>query len=212
MNKTIFAKVFLWMFFGLLLTFGTGYFVSTNENMLYSIFTKGYYWFFLIAELVAVIFLSARIQKMKPMTAKITFLLYSFLTGLTFSTIFVVYALDSVLYVFLISAIVFGIFAMIGFFTHMDLTKIGTYLMMGLLAVIALLVFNLFIPSDSFQIFISIISILVFLGFTAYDVQKIKQLEFTMEEDNLAIYGALQLYLDFINIFLDLLRLFGKDN
>lgn len=212
MNKTIFAKVFLWMFFGLLLTFGTGYFVSTNENMLYSIFTKGYYWFFLIAELVAVIFLSARIQKMKPMTAKITFLLYSFLTGLTFSTIFVVYALDSVLYVFLIAAIVFGIFAMIGFFTHMDLTKIGTYLMMGLLAVIVLLVFNLFIPSDSFQIFISIISILVFLGFTAYDVQKIKQLEFTMEEDNLAIYGALQLYLDFINIFLDLLRLFGKDN
>lgn len=212
MNKTIFAKVFLWMFFGLLLTFGTGYFVSTNENMLYSIFTKGYYWFFLIAELVAVIFLSARIQKMKPMTAKITFLLYSFLTGLTFSTIFVVYALDSVLYVFLIAAIVFGIFAMIGFFTRMDLTKIGTYLMMGLLAVIVLLVFNLFIPSDSFQIFISIISILVFLGFTAYDVQKIKQLEFTMEEDNLAIYGALQLYLDFINIFLDLLRLFGKDN
>lgn len=212
MNKNIFVKVFAWMFLGLLVTFGTGYFVSTNENMLYSIFSKGYYWIFIIGELAAVIFLSARIRKMKPMTAKIVFLLYAFLTGLTFSTIFVVYALESIMSVFLIAACIFGVFALIGYFTKADLTKLGTYLLMGLIGIILCVFVNIFLGNNTFDIVISIISIIVFLGFTAYDMQKIKALEYEMEEDNVAIYGALQLYLDFINIFLDLLRLFGRDD
>lgn len=212
MNKNIFVKVFAWMFLGLLVTFGTGYFVSTNENMLYSIFSKGYYWLFIIGELAAVIFLSARIRKMKPITAKLVFLLYAFLTGLTFSTIFIVYAIDSIMLVFLIAAIIFGLFALLGYFTKIDLTKLGTYLFMGLLGIIICIFVNIFLGNEMFDIIISVISIVIFLGFTAYDIQKIKELEYEMEEDNIAIYGALQLYLDFINIFLDLLRLFGKDN
>lgn len=209
----IMSKVFLWMFLGLMVTFGTGYYVSTQENMLYNIFTNGMYFFLVIIEFVLVIVLSARVRKMNPMTAKIVFLLYSFVTGLTFASIFVAFELSSIMFVFLISAILFGLFALFGHYTKLDLTKISTFLIMALLGIIICIVVNYFLGSDTFDIVISCISVLVFLGFTAYDIQKIKLLSYEFEnQDNLAIIGALELYLDFINIFLDLLRLFGKSN
>lgn len=210
MNKNVFSKVFLWMFIGLLVTFGVGYYVSTSETMLDKIFSSQMYWLFLIAELVVVIFLSARIHKMQPMTAKISFILYSFLTGLTFSSIFVVYNLTSILFVFLIAAGLFGLFALIGAFTKVDLTKLGTILMMMLLGIIVCVIVNMFVGSETFDLVLSSVSVIVFLGFTAYDIQKIKRFAGELPEENFAIYGALQLYLDFINIFLDLLNLFGS--
>lgn len=211
-SNKIFSKVFLWMFIGLAITFGVGYYVSLNANMLYNVF-KTYYWFLIIAELVVVIFLSVRIRKMKPMTAKILFCAYSFLTGLTFSSIFVVYQITSIVYVFGITSLIFLIFALIGYFTKMDLTKIGTYLFMILLGVIICSIINMFVGSSSFDLVITIICLIVFIAYIAYDIQIIKRnLYLIPEEDNLAIYGALQLYLDFINIFLRLLQLFGRSN
>ena len=211
-SNKIFSKVFLWMFIGLAITFGVGYYVSLNANMLYNVF-KTYYWFLIIAELVVVIFLSVRIRKMKPMTAKILFCAYSFLTGLTFSSIFVVYQITSIVYVFGITSLIFLIFALIGYFTKMDLTKIGTYLFMILLGVIICSIINMFVGSSSFDLVITIICLIVFIAYIAYDIQIIKRnLYLIPEEDNLAIYGALQLYLDFINIFLRLLQLFGRRN
>ena len=209
-DNKIFSKVFMWMFIGLAITFGTGYYVSINPNMVFNIFGN-YYWILAIAEIVVVIWLSARIRKMKPMTAKILFCVYSFLTGLTFSSIFIVYEVGSIIYVFGITALIFLIFALIGYFTKIDLTKIGVYLFMILLGVIICSIINLFVGSETFNLGITIVCLIVFIIYIAYDIQIIKRnLYMIDQEDNLAIYGALQLYLDFINIFLRLLQLFGR--
>lgn len=210
-NNKIFGKVFMWMFIGLLVTFLTGYVVSVNDNMLYNIFSGGTYFLLIIIELVLVIFLSARIKKMQVTTARIVFILYSFVTGLTFGSIFVVFELTSIILVFLIAAALFGLFALIGYFTKLDLTKLGTILLMMLLGVVICVIVNMFLNNSTFDLVVSCISIIVFLGFTAYDIQKIKLLAYEFEEEGkVAIIGALELYLDFINIFLDLLRIFGN--
>lgn len=211
-DNKIFSKIFFWMFIGLAITFGVGYYVSLNENMLYNVFSK-YYIFLIIAEIVVVIWLSARIRKMSPTTAKILFCLYSFITGLTFSSIFVVYHMTSIMMVFGITALIFLIFALIGYFTKMDLTKIGTYLFMALIGVIICSLINMFVGSTTFDLGITIVCLIIFIVYVAYDIQVIKRNLYAMEhEDNLAIFGALQLYLDFINIFLRLLQLFGRSN
>lgn len=210
-DNKIFAKVFLWMFIGLAITFGIGFYVSMNEIMLYNVFSKCYIWL-IIAELVVVIWLSARIRKMSSTAAKIMFCIYSFLTGLTFSSIFVIYQLTSIIFVFGITSILFLIFALIGYFTNIDLSKIGIYLAMILLGIIICSIINIFVKSEIFDLTLTIICLVLFIIYIAYDIQIIKRNFYLIEsEDNLAIYGALQLYLDFINIFLKLLRLFGKN-
>lgn len=211
-NNKLISKSFIWMCIGLLTTFVTGFVVSTNERMLVNIFGGSFYWVCIILELILVIFLSARVFKMSPTGAKISFILYAFVSGLTFSSIFVVYNLSSILYVFLISAVIFGVMGLIGFTTNVDLSKIGFYLLIALGGVIVISLFNLFIGSDTLTIVLSVICLLLFLGITAYDVQKIKSLENSgLPEDNLAIYGALELYLDFINIFLHILEIFASN-
>lgn len=210
MENKIYSKVYLWLFIGLLVTFITGAYTATNEAALSVIFTKGYYWIFVLIELGLAIFLSARIHKMQPTTAKISYLLYTFFSGLTFASLFVVYKLESIILVFAVTAVLFLIFAIIGHFTKMDLSKIGTYLIMMLIGIILCTLINLFLQNSTFDIIISAISVIVFLGFIAYDVQKIKRLNGYLVEENLAIIGAFELYLDFINIFIDLLRLFGN--
>ena len=186
MNQLL-SKTFLWMFAGLLVTFLTGYIVSINENMVLSIFGGPIFWLVIILEFALVIYFSARVHKMKPITAKICFLLYSFVSGLTFSSVFIGFEIGSVMYVFLIAAVTFAIFGAIGYFVNVDLNKIGTYLI------------------------ISIIALLIFIGFTAYDIQKVKILGNSgIDHDVVAITGAFQLYLDFINIFLHLLSIIGN--
>ena len=210
-NNKVFGKVFMWMFIGLLITFLTGYVVSSNDNMLYNIFSGGTYFILIIIELVLVVYLSARIHKMQVTTARIVFILYSFVSGLTFGSIFIVFKMSSIMLIFLITAILFGIFALIGRFTKLDLTKSGTILLMMLLGIVICTFVNVFLKNDTLDLFVSYISIIVFLGFTAYDMQKIKMLSYEFDdEDKIAIIGALELYLDFINIFIDLLRIFGK--
>ena len=210
-NKLI-SKSFLWMCIGLLVTFVTGFGVASNERMLENIFNGNTFWLFVVLEFVLVIVLSWRCMKMSPVAAKICFILYAFVSGLTFSSIFVVYDIASIMMVFLVSSVIFGVMAFIGYKTNVDLTKLGFYLMMGLIAVIIVSVINIFIGSNGLEMALSIICVLLFIGITAFDVQKIKSLEESgLPEDNLAIYGALELYLDFINIFIDLIRIIGEN-
>ncbi len=212
MKNKIYPKTFMYLFIGLLITFLTGYYVQNNQDMLEFIFTGSTYIFLVILELGVAIFLSARITKMSPVTAKTCYLLYSFLSGLSFSSVFVIYKLESILMVFLVAAALFLIFALIGYYTKMDLSKIGTYLLMILLGVIICSVINIFIGNNTFDIIVTCISIIVFLGYIAYDIQQVKRLEGMIDDENLAVISAFQLYLDFINIIYDLLRLFGNIN
>lgn len=209
-NKII-SKTFLWMFIGLAITFGVGYYVSGNENMLYNLFS-GYKWLVLvIVEFGIVIALSAFISKLSPIVAKTLFCVYALVTGLTFSTIFVVYQISSIIYVFGITSIVFLIFALLGYFTNINLSKLGTYLFMALIAVIIASIINMFIGSSSLEFAITIIALLVFVGYVAYDINMLKNSNVYDKNENLPIYWALQLYLDFINLFIRLLRLLGKE-
>lgn len=211
MKDNLISKTFLWMCFGLLVTFATGYFVSTSDVMLNNIYNGPGYIIFVIVELVLVFVLSARVMKMKPTTAKVSFLLYSFVSGLTFASIFIYYAVSSIIYIFLAAAITFAIMALIGYTTKLDLTKIGSYLLFALIAAIIASLVNIFLNNSMIYLIVSIVCVLIFIGITAYDVQKIKNLENSgLPVENLAIYGALDLYLDFINLFIHLLSIFGR--
>lgn len=208
-----FTKVYLWMFIGLLLSSISAYFTFVNPAM--NTFVYSSFGLILIIELIVVITFSLLRRKVSPMGAKIMFIVYSIISGLTLSSIFIVYKLSSIMVVFLSAAIMFGLLALYGYFTNQDLTSFGKLLMFGLLAVIIMSIINIFVTSQSFDITISIISIIIFLGLTAWDMQNLKRIYYYYENDSVAldksaIYGALDLYLDFINIFLDLLRLFGK--
>jgi len=196
-----------------MVTFGTGVLVTGNVQALEFIFSTGGYWFLVIADFITVIVLSARIHKMSSMAAKVCFILYSFLSGLTFSSIFITFKVSSIITVFLITAVIMLIFGLIGARTSIDLSKFGTYLIMILFGIIIASIINIFVGSVNFDIGLTIISLIVFILFIAYDVQKIKRLYLlNPDNENIAIIGALELYLDFINIFLDLLRLFGSNN
>ncbi len=210
MKNNLYSKMFMWMFVGLLITFLVGYYVSTNENMIYNIFATKFYWVIYIAEIVTVIVLSVRILKMSKNGAIFGFLLYSFLSGLTFSSIFITFKMSSIIFIFLITALVFLIFALIGYFTKINLTKLGTILFMGLIGILIASIINIFIQSQTFDLILVIIGIIVFIGYIAYDINKVKRLEGQIDEDKLSIIGALELYLDFINLFIRLLQLFGK--
>ena len=198
------------MFLGLLITFVSAYVVSINTNMLINIYSGGFYWIFVIVELILAGVLSIRIGKMKGITATCLYLFYTFLTGLTLSLIFVAYEMASIIVVFLVTALLFGIFALIGKFTKIDLSKFGIYLFMGLVGILILYLINIFIANDTIDMIGCILGIIIFLGYVAYDIQRILRSEGTLENRNLAIIGAFSLYLDFINIFIDLLNLFGN--
>ena len=211
-TRILFSKIFMWLCLGLLITFGVGYAIQNNEPLINKLFNGGTYIFIWIAEIVIAIVLSARIHKMSPMVAGILYLVYAALTGLTFSTIFIIYKLTSIIVVFAITAVVLFIFGLLGYFTKIDLSKISTFLMIGILSIIILSVISIFVNSVALNFGIIALSLLIFIAYIAYDVQMIKRRLYTFDNtDSLAIYGAFQLYIDFINIFLDLLSLFGKE-
>lgn len=208
-----FSNVYLWMFIGLLVSAGVAYYTSVSLNMLN--FVYKYFTLIVILELVVVIAFTALMKKISPTVAKILFLVYSSISGLTLSSIFLVYEIESIGVVFLSSALMFGLMAVYGYTTKQELSSLGKLLTFGLIAIIIMSIINMFLGNGTFGIIISIISVVIFLGLTAWDMQMLKRLyryhEGNEEEvSKIAIYGALQLYLDFINIFLDLLRLFGK--
>lgn len=208
-----FSKVYLWMFIGLLVSGAVAYYTSVTPGVRGLVYS--YFNWFLILELVVVIAFSALRKKVSPLVAKILFIVYAVVSGLTLSSIFLVYRLDSIGMVFLSSALMFGLMALYGYITKTNLSSFGKVLIFALLAVIIMSLINMFIGNGTFGIVISIISIVVFLGLTAYDMQSLKAMYNYYENDEaeldkVSIYGALDLYLDFINIFLRLLQLFGK--
>ena len=214
--STVFlAKVFNWMALGLGLTGGIAW-LTASSGLAMSIVGSPIFMILIVAELGMVFFLSARIEKIQPGTATGLFLGYAVLTGLTLSTVFLAYTGASIGGTFVITAGMFGAMAVYGMVTKRDLSGMGSFLFMGLIGIIIASIVNIFLKSSSVYWAISVIGVLVFVGLTAWDVQKIKTMgeQGIMEQGEAAIrkgsiIGALALYLDFINLFLMLLRFFG---
>lgn len=209
MKNEFLSKVFRWFGVGLFVTFLVAYFVSTNVSLLAFIFSGYTYFIIFVLELVLAIWLSTRIRKMSSGLTKGLYIGYSALTGLTFSSIFVVYELSSIIWIFFVSAIIFMLFSFLGKNEKIDLSRFGSYLFVALLGVIILEVINLFIMNQTLDMVLCVICLTVFVGYVSYDIQKI--VRNYDETDNMAVIGAFDLYLDFINIFLRLLQLFGKE-
>jgi len=174
-------------------------------------------WAALIGELVLVVVLSAAINKLSPTAAGMLFIGYAALVGFTTSAIFFVYTLSNISVAFLSATALFGTMTFVGFVTRADLTKLGTYLLVGLIGLIVAMVLNLFLRSSTLDLVVSLVGVVIFTGLTAYDTQKISRLaaDPKLQEQGamlgrLSILGALTLYLDFLNLFLLLLRLMGR--
>lgn len=218
--KTFMSKVFSWMFIALGLTALTAYYFGTTDliNLVYSpeggMTILG--WVAMLAPLGFVFFMSARYQSMSRNTLLLMFVFYSVLMGVSLSFILMVYTAASIFSTFVVTSGTFGLMALIGYTTKTDLTKFGSLLMMGVLGIILASVVNMFMHSGTMEYIISIAGVLIFTGLTAYDVQKLKNIGMGVgpyqgaEVDKLAIMGALSLYLDFINLFLFLLRFLGN--
>ena len=214
-NKNqLLSQTFMWLFIGLLVCFGVSYFTTLSDEAIqtvYGSFNGLGYIIFIVLELVVAVALSWGIRKLSPTLAKIFYLVYTALTGLTLSGIFIVYTGSSIALVFLITSILFGIFALIGKYTKLDLSKLGLYLFIGLIAIIIIEIINLFILSNSLNMILIIATIVVFLGYVAYDIHMLLKSNYLDDSENKPIYFAFQLFLDFINIFIELLKLFGKN-
>lgn len=209
-------KVYTWMALALALTGLTAFYCAHNTNIVYAIVTNQLlFWGLIIAEFAAVIYLTARIERMSFATAGIVFLVYSVLNGVLFSTIFLAYTMGSIASTFFITAGTFGAMSLVGYFIKKDLSAIGRFLMMALIGLIIATVVNIFIQSSGLMWICTYAGVLIFSGLTAYDTQKIKHMflmhgaEMNESTMKLALMGSLTLYLDFINLFLYLLRIFG---
>jgi len=213
-ERIFIGKVYRWMGVGLFLTAITAYFVASSESMVNMLASNSILFFgLLIAEFGLVIYLSARIQKMSAETATAAFIIYSVLNGITLSLLLLVYTGASVASTFFTTALTFSAMSAYGYFTKRDLTTMGSYLQMGLIGLIIASVINIFWANGTMYWIISYVGVLLFVGLTAYDTQKIKKMETMVEgvqvTQKMAIMGALTLYLDFINLFLMLLRILG---
>lgn len=212
------AKVFNWMAMGLGAT-GLVALLTAESGLALSIASSPIFFILIIAELGLVFFLSARVEKIKAGTASLMFYTYAILNGLTLSVIFLAYTRASIAGTFFITAGMFAVMAVYGTVTKRDLSGFGSFLFMGLIGIIIASIVNIFLNSSSLYWAISLIGVFIFTGLTAYDVQKIKNMGergiLEQGEEAIkkgAIMGALRLYLDFINLFLMLLRFFGNRN
>lgn len=208
------AKVYGWMFLALMVTAISGYYVASSEAMInFIVGNKIGYWVVLIGQLFLVGYMSARINKISVQTATALFFIYSALNGLIFGILFLVYTPASLLTVFSITAGTFGVMSAVGYYTKQDLTKFGQIMFFGLIGLIIASIVNFFMQNEMMYWILSYVGVAVFVGLIAYDTQKIKAYAL-MESEEMrkkgAILGALALYLDFINLFIYLLRLFGS--
>ena len=209
------SKVFGTMFLGLLVTAFAALLVATNENLMQLFYGTNLVFVLIIAELVVVFALSASINKLSYGATQLMFYVYAVINGITLASIFYVYELGTIYVSFFTTAISFGVMAVYGIVTKKDLTKIGNMLIMGLVGVIVASLINLFFSNETFDLVVSFIAVAIFVGLVAYDTQKLKSYYYASINDyqmqrKIAIMGALSLYLDFINIFLYLLRIFAS--
>ena len=214
--STVMRKVYGRMFFALVVTALTALYVASSPALLATILgSRGIFFGLIIAELAVVFIVSGMLHKLSSTTAVLLFYLYAILNGVVFSSIFVVYELGSIAYTFFITAGVFGAMTVYGLVTKNDMTKFGSYCMMALFGLIIATVVNIFVASSTLDWIISFVGVALFIGLTAWDTQKIKNAAYEVEPSQmgkLATIGALSLYLDFINLFLYLLRFFGRNN
>lgn len=212
-------KVYVWMTMALVITGITAYGVASSPGLMMTLFqNSAIIWGLIIAEFALVVAISAAIKKLSLTAATFLFILYSVINGATLSLIFAVYTRTSIAQVFFITAGTFGVMSLYGYFTKKDLTSIGKLLLMALIGLIIATLVNVFlVKSSSFDLILSYIGVLIFVGLTAWDTQKIKHM-LAMQSDmgegaqKVALLGALSLYLDFVNLFLYLLRIFGHRN
>ncbi len=213
--NTYLTKVFAWMFGGLAVSFITAYITSNSVTILRLMFQNSFSMILLIIiELGLVITISRNITKYSFQKLAGLFILYSFINGLTLSFIFIAYRIGTITTAFVSAALLFGAMALYGKMTKRDLSSMSSFFMMGLVGLIIASLLNIFLRSPAINFVISGIGVIVFAGLTAWDIQKLKGYYYSYQNselsDNIAIMGALSLYLDFINIFLYLLRLFGR--
>lgn len=214
--KSFLFRVYNWMAMGLAITGLTAFAVSSSETLVQLIFGNPIlFWGLFIVEFLMVLGLSAAINKIPSIVAIGLFFLYAFVNGITLSFIFLAYTSASVYSTFLICAMMFGSVSVLGYITKMDLSKMGSFLFMALIGLVIASVVNIFLANSTLYWIISYAGVLIFVGLTAYDTQKIKQMAYNIDANSEtgkkgAIIGALTLYLDFINMFLFLLRILGN--
>ena len=210
------AKTFLWMFVGLMVTFGTAYLGYWSGLLAFVFLTPMVPVLLLVAELAVVLVLSARIHKLHVGTARVLFLLYAVLNGVVFSTYFLMFEMATLIYIFALTAVYFGIFALYGRFTKRNLSGFRPFIIGGLIFLLVVSVLSLFLPLGGLDRIVCLIGIALFLGITAYDSQKIGQYYVAYQGDSAmlqraSIFSALQLYLELNNLFLYLLRFFARN-
>ena len=209
-------KVYVWMTLALVITGVTAYYVANSPAILQLILTNKFLFFgLIIAELALVWGVSAAINRLSLTTATLLFVLYSVLNGVTFSFIFLAYTAESITSVFLITTGTFGVTALFGYFTKSDLSSMGRILFMALIGLIIATIVNIFMKSSGLAMILNYLGVLIFVGLTAWDTQKIKKMLLEAPDagetaQKVALMGALTLYLDFINLFIHLLRILGN--
>ena len=214
---SVFRRVYIWMTMALCITGLTALIIANNNDIMYSLLqNEATFWIIMIAELALVFILAGRLHKLSMGTATILFILYSVLNGITMSLIFIIYTESSIAATFFVTAGTFGAVSLYGFATKKDLSSWGSILIMGVIGIVIASVVNIFMGSETLYWIISYAGVLIFVGLTAYDTQKIKEVLLNPNvevDDNLnkiALFGALQLYLDFINLFMHLIRIMGN--
>ena len=209
-------KVYVWMTLALVITGICAYGVATSPALMQIVYgNKAAIWVLFIAEIGLVFYTTARINRLSLSTATTLFIIYSALNGVTMSAIFVAYTMTSIAQVFFITAGTFAAMSAVGYLTKRDLSSVGRILFMALIGLIIATVVNIFWKNSGFMAILNYLGVLIFVGLTAYDTQKIKNMLLTAEDggevgQKMALLGALTLYLDFINLFLYLLRILGK--
>lgn len=217
-QASVFRKVYTWMTFALVISGLTSLFVASSPSLVGSIFGNSFlFWGILIAELALVWILSSSIGRLSLVSATTMFIVYSLLNGITLSMIFVFYTASSIASAFFVTAGTFAVMAVYGTVTKRDLSSWGNIFFMALIGLIIASVVNIFLKSSVLDWIVTFAGVIIFVGLTAWDVQKIKQIsrEFTEENEStqkIALMGALSLYLDFVNLFLYILRIFGRRN
>lgn len=212
MKNNFISKVFSWLFIGLLISFGTGYFISTNDAAIEFMLVGSGYYLTIIAELAAGLGLSIFIHKISDTLAKVFYLLYSALTGTTIAALMLIFEASSIIWVLLATAIIFGIFSIVGSKIKIDLSGWGTFLLITLISIIVLEIINIFAMNQTLDFTICVVGVVIFVGYIIFDINRIIKMKDMDLEDKYAIFAAFQLYLDIINIIIYLLRLFGRRN
>ncbi len=218
-SNALLKNVYLWMTAGLLLTTVVAYVIGSNQQLLSRLYSTGAIYILIIAQLVIVFMLSMRIQKMSSMSAIAWFAVYSICTGAMLSAVIAVYAKAVIARAFLTTALMFAFMSVYAMTTKSDLSRMGNILVMAIIGMLVASLVNLFLRSEAIYYALSYVGVAIFCGLTAWDTQKIISLNneygYGIDEETfvkLSIICALQLYLDFINIFLYLLRIFGRGN